>query len=259
MNKIADYNSLKDTFIIGRNPVSEGLKQIGKIEKVWIDKVIRGEFEKEIRHTCRKLGINLQVVPKEKLDYISRSKNHQGIVAQVSLLQYYDLNDIIQFTYEQGEQPFLLILDGVEDVRNFGALARSAHWFGVHGIVVPKRKSARINAIAVKSSAGALLKAKISKVDHLIRAIEELKEMGMIILGADMNGELIDQNKVDFIDKPTALIMGAEGYGLSSAVKEACHYLVAVDGAKQMESLNVSVAGGILMHQIFIERKRTEN
>lgn len=240
----------KDQFVIGRNPVLEGVQNGSNIEKVWIDKVIRGPFEKDLRFACRQRKIPLQVVPKDKLDYISRNKQNQGVVAQLSHLDYYEINDVVQQCYELGKSPFFLLLDGVEDVRNMGAIARSALWYGVHGLVVPLKGSARINAGAIKSSAGALLSIKVCKVDSLTNSIVELKEQGLQIVGADMLGTS-DITSVVNNEQGVALVMGAEGKGLSLAAKKLCDQIISIEGTQQIDSLNVSVAAGILLNDLY--------
>lgn len=241
---------IKDQYIMGRHPVIDALKNKEKIEKVWIDKAIRGPVEKEIRFLCRQEGIHLQVVPKEKLDYLVRRKNHQGVAAQIAHIIYYDMNDVVQWCYEQGEIAKILILDGVEDIRNIGAVSRSALWFGFHAIVVPSKGTARINAAAIKSSAGALLRIKVCKMNSIEKAIQQLKEQGIKVFAADANGDEAWESKVSK-DQGLALVLGAEGKGISSKTKEEADCIVSIDGSGKMESLNVSVAGGILMHRLF--------
>ncbi len=250
MDKNSVNIAVKDQFIVGRNPILDALKAKKNIEKVWIDKGIRGPFEKELRFLCREAEVQLQVVPKEKLDYISRIKAHQGVAAQISHIEYYDLDDVVQWCYEQGKAPFILMTEGIEDVRNFGALARTALWFGAHAMVVPLKGGARINAGAIKSSAGALLKLRVCKVASLSKAIQQLKGQGLNIIAADMNGTNDLANSID-INQGLALIMGSEGKGISSNTRKLVDHTVSIPGKEQMESLNVSVATGILMHDIY--------
>ncbi len=250
MDQHSSTQNIKDQFVIGRNPILDALKEKQNIEKVWIDKAIRGPFEKELRYLCREAEVQLQVVPKEKIDFISRIKGHQGVVAQISHIDYFDLDDVVQWCYEQGKTPFILMTEGIEDVRNIGALARTALWFGAHAIVVPFKGGARINAGAIKSSAGALLKLRVCKVSSLPKAIEQLKGQGLQIIAADMHGTNDLAKSID-INQGVGLIMGSEGKGISSNTRKLVDHTVSIPGAEQMESLNVSVATGILMHDIY--------
>ncbi len=245
-----DWENIKDHFVMGRHPVEEALKSDQRIEKIWIDKVIRGPFEREIRYACREKGIQLQVVPKEKLDYLVRRKAHQGIIALLSHVAYYNLDDVVQWYYEQGNVPKILVLENVEDIRNVGAIARSALWFGFETLVLPKKGAARINAAAIKSSAGALLTLKICKEESIANTIDSLKSQGLICLAADMDGQSLESLSLEK-GQGVCLVMGSEGKGISRSVSEKVDNIVSIPGSGKMESLNVSVAAGILMHSLF--------
>ncbi len=222
-----------------------------QLEKVWIDKITKGEFEKEIRNQTKDRDIPLQYIPREKLNSIAGKSNHQGVAAQLSLVQYHSVEDVLPHIYEQGETPAILILDGVEDVRNVGALARSAVWFGFHAIVVPLKKSARINSFAYKASAGAIKDVPICRVAGLQKTLEYLKNSGVKLVVADIDSE--DQPTSHF-SEPIALIMGSEGKGVTREVKALADGVVTIPGTGKVESLNVSVAGAILMHEIYKAR-----
>lgn len=239
-----------DTFVIGRHPIMDGLKDGVRFEKIWIDQGIRGPFEKELRYLCRQEQIPLQVVPKNKLDFICRNKSNQGVAGQISLISYQDIEEIIPWCYEQGKAPFILILDSVEDVRNLGAISRTALWFGIDAIVVPFKNTARINSGAIKSSAGALLKMKICKVQSISTTIGYLQQSGIKIFGADMEGS--DLNELEKMDiQGVALLMGSEAKGIHRDLKSHCDEILSIPGTGEMDSLNVSVATGILLHELY--------
>lgn len=242
-------HNYKDEFLIGRKPVSEALEKSQDIEKVWIEQSIRGEYEKEIRFACRSQGIPLITAPESKLNTLVRKSNHQGIVAQLSFVKYHKVADIIPFIFEKGEIPRIILLDGVEDVRNIGAIARSAHWFGFHAIVVPMKESARLNAFAMKASMGALPQMLICREKSMISAIETMQESGMKVFAGMMAGKTFTE--VD-LSGPVGIVLGSEEKGISKGVEKQCDDSIAIAGIQEnMESLNVSVAAGILMNEVF--------
>jgi len=243
------FNNYKDEFLLGRKPITEALQRDQKLEKVWIDRTIRGEFEKEIRHLCRQKDIPLITAPVGKLNELVKSSSHQGLVAQLSFVKYHKLESIIPFLYEQGKTPRILLLDGIEDVGNLGALARSALWFNFDAIVVPMKSSARMNGYAMKASMGALLEMMVCREKSILGAVEYLQASGVQVFAAAMDGNPIkDQN----FTGPIALVLGSEESGIHQAVEKLCDERISISGQKdKMESLNVSVAGAILMHEVF--------
>ena len=239
----------KDEFLIGRKPVSEALINGQALEKVWIEQSIRGEYEKEIRYACRSQGIPLITAPENKLNYLVNKSNHQGIVAQLSFVKYHKVADVVPFIFEKGEMPRIILLDGVEDVRNIGAIARSAHWFGFHAMVVPMKESARMNAFAMKASMGALPQMLICREKSMVSAITTMQSSGIQVVGATMAGETFAQAD---LSGPIGVVLGSEERGISTGVQKQCDELIAIPGIPEnMESLNVSVAAGIMMHEIF--------
>ncbi len=239
----------KDEFLIGRKPVSEALEKAQDIEKVWIEQSIRGDFEKEIRKSCRSLGIPLITAPESKLNNLVRKSNHQGIVAQLSFVKYHKVADIIPYIFENGEIPRIILLDGVEDVRNIGAIARSAHWFGFHALVVPMKESARLNAFAMKASMGALPQMLICREKSMITAIQTMQNSGLKVVAGMMNGKTFTEVE---LSGPIGIVLGSEENGVSNAVERQCDDTVAIGGIpNNIESLNVSVAAGILMNEVF--------
>ncbi|MBT8232998.1 MAG: 23S rRNA (guanosine(2251)-2'-O)-methyltransferase RlmB [Saprospiraceae bacterium] len=243
----------KDTLIIGRKPVLDALKGDTTIEKIWIDNSLRGDIEKEIRFLSKKHNIPLQYVPKQKLSSLTPKANHQGLVAQLSLVKYWSIEDIIPQLYEQGRTPAILVLDGIEDVRNIGALARTAVWFDMDAIVISLKKSAMINSFAYKSSAGAIKDIPICREPSLISAISFMKSSGLNIITADLGEDT--SNNINF-EEPIALVLGSEGKGPSKEIIKLSDAISCIQGSGRVESLNVSVAGAILMHQFYNKRKK---
>lgn len=241
----------KDTIIFGRKPIVDAINDGNSIEKVWIDSNLRGEIEKELRKITKIKQIPLQYVPKQKLNSLAPRANHQGLVAQMALVDYMSIDDIIPHLYENGIIPAVLVLDGIEDVRNVGALARSAVWFDFNAIVFGMKKSAMINAFAYKSSAGALKDILMCRVSNLLEAIQFMKSSGLQIITADISEE--SSKNINY-SEPIALVLGSEGSGPSKNIVNASDAIVTIPGSGKVESLNVSVAGAILMHSIYKKR-----
>ncbi len=239
--------------IYGRHPVIDAIQAGTSIDKLILQQGIRGDFEKEVRQLSKEHNIPVQVVPKERINKITRA-NHQGIVGYVSAIQYYMLEDVLPMLFEKEEAPLLLILDGITDVRNMGAIARSAEVLGAHALLVPKKGSAMIGPDAVKTSAGALTILPVCREHSLVKAVQYLKNSGLQVLASDLKAE----KKLADLDLtlPTALIVGSEGKGTSPAlIKEADqHFIIPQQG--QTDSLNVSVATGIMLYEVM--RQRTQ-
>jgi len=242
----------KDKLLVGRKPVIDTLESGVRIEKLWIDKELRGDFEKQIRQLARKSLVPLQYVPRKKLSMLSSNANHQGIVAQLAIVDYCTVEELLPLVFERGDIPFILVLDGVEDVRNFGALARSAVWFDCHGIVIPFKKSAMINSFAYKASAGAIKDIHICRESNLKKALEYMKASGLQVVCADSQASV--QPEAATFNEPIALVLGSEGEGISKDIMELADHTISIPGSGRVESLNVSVAGAVLMSQIFNSR-----
>ncbi len=237
--------------IYGRHPVVDVINSGKSIDKLILQQGLRGEFEKEIRSLSKMHNIPVQVVPKERLNKITRS-NHQGIIAFVSAIQYYLIEDVLPLLYEKEEAPLILVLDGVTDVRNMGAIARSAEVLGAHALVVPKKGSAMINADAVKTSAGALNILPVCRENSLVNTIEYLQNSGIQVLASDLKA----RKRLSNLDLtlPTAIIVGSEGKGTSPALIKAAneHFIIPQTG--KTDSLNVSVATGIILYEALRQR-----
>ncbi|PKP32978.1 MAG: 23S rRNA (guanosine(2251)-2'-O)-methyltransferase RlmB [Bacteroidetes bacterium HGW-Bacteroidetes-16] len=240
-------------FIYGAWPVMEALKASKEFEKVLIQHGLRNEVIKEVISELKHLDIPFQFVPIEKLNRVTR-KNHQGIIAYLSPVTFSRIEQVLPEIYEKGEDPFLLILDKITDVRNFGAILRTASCTGVHAVVVPVKGTALLNSDTVKSSAGAIYTLPICRSENLKDSIEYLKNSGLKILAATEKGEEVYYNEK--LTGPVALIMGSEGEGISPEYLKRSDLLVRIPMAGTIDSLNVSVAAGVLLYEIFRQRNQ---
>jgi 23S rRNA (guanosine2251-2'-O)-methyltransferase len=238
-------------FIVGRNPVLEALTEQIPIDKVLIQQGITGDFEKDLRKKCKDANVNLSTVPKERLNQYFRG-NHQGVLAFVSLIPYYKLEDVLPQAYEGERDPLFVLLDGVTDVRNFGAIARSCEAMGANAIVISKKGGALINEEAVKTSAGSLLRIPVCREASLVSALELLQDSGVSVYTASLESELsIEQ--CDF-KRPVAVVMGAEGKGVNPDLRLRIRNDFRIPQIGKTESLNVSVATGIILYEIQRQR-----
>lgn len=240
-------------FIYGAWPVMEALKASKEFEKVLIQHGLRNEVIKEVISELKHLDIPFQFVPIEKLNRVTR-KNHQGIIAYLSPVTFSRIEQLLPAIYEKGEDPFLLILDKITDVRNFGAILRTASCTGVHAVVIPVKGSALLNSDTVKSSAGAIYTLPICRSENLKDSIEYLKNSGLKILAATEKGEEVYYNEK--LTGPVALIMGSEGEGISPEYLKRSDLLVRIPMVGTIDSLNVSVAAGVLLYEIFRQRNQ---
>lgn len=237
--------------IFGRHPVEDAIRSGTPVDKVFIQEGIRGELEKTLRHLCKEHRIALQVIPKERLNHLVRG-NHQGVAAFLAAVQTYQLEDVVPGIFERGESPLILILEGVTDVRNFGAIARSAEVLGAHTIVIPTKNSAQINAEAVKASAGALLKIPVCRSHSLVKVVEYLKLSGIKILASDLRSNQTI-TKLD-LTMPLALVIGSEGEGISESLLRLADERFVIPQRGTVDSLNVSVATGIMLYEVVRQR-----
>lgn len=236
----------------GRNSILEVLRSGRDIEKIM---VARGNVEgtiKRIVAMAAEKGVVIQEVSRQKLDEISQTKNHQGVIAIVSAHNYVEVDDILAVAKERQEDPFLLLLDGITDPHNLGAILRTAECAGVHGVVIPKRRSVGLNATVGKTSAGALEYMPVARVTNIVKTMEYLKKQGLWIACADMKGlDHFDTNMKGAL----ALVIGSEGDGVSRLVKENCDFTVSIPMYGKISSLNASVAAGLLMYEVVRQRK----
>jgi 23S rRNA (guanosine2251-2'-O)-methyltransferase len=243
--------------IYGHHPVVEAIRSGQPVEKVFFQQGVRGETEKEIRHLTKEYDIPLQVVPKEKLNKMTKQA-HQGVAAYLSIVAYQSLEEIVPFIYEQGETPLLLLLDGITDVRNFGALCRSAEVMGAHAVVIAQNNAAPANDEAMKASAGALARVRLCRVRSMFSAVDFLKESGLQIVTTALTDRSIPVYEADFT-APTAIIMGSEGEGVHPKLQKMSDLIVKIPQATDFDSLNVSVAGGVVLYEVLRQRSIGSN
>ncbi|MCG3085539.1 23S rRNA (guanosine(2251)-2'-O)-methyltransferase RlmB [Anoxybacillus sp. LAT_35] len=237
--------------IIGKNPVLEALKSGREMNKIWIaEGSQRGQMQSIIQ-LAKEMGITVQYVPKKKMDQLSDG-NHQGVIAQVAAYRYYDIDDLFKKAEEQGEVPFFIILDELEDPHNLGSIMRTADAVGAHGIIIPKRRSVSLTATVAKASTGAIEYVPVARVTNLARTVDELKERGVWIFGTDAKGTQ-DYRQLDGVI-PLALIIGSEGKGISRLLRDKCDVLVRLPMIGHVTSLNASVAASLLMYEVYRKR-----
>lgn len=239
-----------ENIIIGRNPVMEALKSGREIEKLQIAKDAEGSIRKIIGMAKDK-SIPYQFVEKIALDRIAEGRAHQGVVASVSTFAYCDPEDILAIARQKGEDPFVIILDGIEDPHNLGAIMRTADGAGAHGIIIPKRRAAGITDVVAKAAAGAVEYVPVARVSNIAQTIDKLKEMGVWIGACDMDGT--EYNKAN-LKGSLALVIGAEGQGIGRLVKEKCDFALSIPMAGRISSLNASNAAAILMYEVRRQR-----
>ncbi len=232
--------------VAGRNPVMDLLASNDQVDKLFVQSKLKGENLSQIKRKAHALGIPINLVPKIKLDKLFNG-SHQGVIAIKSLIKYYDYNDIIQHSFEKGLNPLFVLLDGITDVRNFGAIARTALGMNVDAIIIMSKHSAPINADAIKTSAGALNKLPICRVNSTAQALEDFKLNGFNIVGIDVAGK----GSIDACQKgiPTVIVMGAEDKGIRKENLDLCDEVFSIPISKQMESYNVSVAMGMVLYE----------
>ena len=243
-----------DNLIIGRNAVIELLKSNREIENVLIAKGDREGSINKILSMCREKGIIVKNVDRKKLDFMCGNANHQGVVANVPAHSYSTVDEILALAEERGEEPFIIICDEIEDSHNLGAIIRSAEACGAHGIIIPKRRNVGLNFIVAKTSCGALEYMKVARVGNLASTIDDLKKKNIWVYCADMDGQ--PWSKTDF-SGGCALVVGNEGKGVGRLIKEKCDVTVSLPMLGKVNSLNASVAAGILMYEI--ARQRLDN
>lgn len=243
---------MNENQVEGRNAVLEVLRSGRDMEKLM---VLKGSLEGTVRQIIAmadEKGIVIQEISRQKMDELSQTKNHQGIIALVSAHEYVEVDDILAIARQKGEHPFVLLLDGITDPHNLGAILRTAECAGVHGVVIPKRRSVGLNATVGKTSAGAIEYIPVARVTNMVRTIEQLKKEGLWVACADMGGlDHFDSN----MKGPLALVIGSEGDGVSRLAKEKCDFTVAIPMYGKISSLNASVAAGLLMYEVVRQRK----
>ncbi len=241
----------KELTIEGRNAVIEAFRSGKTIDKVYLQDGCHDGPLNTISREARKKDTIVQYVSKERLDQMSRTGKHQGVIAMAAAYEYAAVEDILQAAKDKGEPPFIIILDNIEDPHNLGAIIRTANLSGAHGIIIPKRRAAGLTAAVARTSAGAIHYTPVAKVTNISSTIEELKKEGLWFVCADMDGEIMYQ--LD-LKGPIGLVIGNEGEGVSRLVKEKCDFTAAIPMKGDIDSLNASVAAGVLAYEIVRQR-----
>ncbi len=240
-----------DSLVIGRNAVLELLKSGREVENVLIAKGEREGSINRIAALCKEKKIVIKNVDRRKLDSLCAGGNHQGVAANVPAHEYSSIEDILAFAEGKGEAPFIIICDEIEDSHNLGAIIRTAEACGAHGIIIPKRRNVGLNFIVSKTSCGALEYMRVARVTNLASTIDELKKKNIWVYAADMDGQRWD--KTDY-SGGAALVVGSEGNGVGRLIKEKCDVTVSLPMLGKVNSLNASVAAGIIMYEIARQR-----
>lgn len=240
-------------FIFGMHPVMEAIKGGRQLDRVLVRQGLRGAQYHELMLLINEFGVPWQVVPLEKLDYITR-KNHQGVIAWLSAIEFQNIETILPRIFEEGHDPLFLMLDSVSDVRNFGAVVRSALCFGAHAVIIPEKNSARISADAVKASAGALSTFPVCRVKSLGRSLIYLKESGLKAIAATEKAE--KRLSQSTLTRPAVIILGSEDKGISRELLELSDEQVSIPITGTIGSLNVSVSAGIILYEAIRQRSK---
>ena len=237
--------------IEGRNAVLEAFRSGKTIDKLYVLDGCQDGPIKTITREARKYDTIIQYVTKERLDQLSETKKHQGVIAKAAAYEYSTVDDILKKAEEKGEPPFIILLDGIEDPHNLGAIIRTANLAGAHGVIIPKRRAVGLTAIVAKTSAGALNYTPVAKVTNLSATMKELKDKGLWFVCADMGGEVMYRQN---LTGPIGLVIGNEGEGVSKLVKENCDFITSIPMQGDIDSLNASVAAGVLAFEIVRQR-----
>ncbi len=244
------YTELK---IEGRNPVIEAFRSGRTIDKIYVLDGCQDGPVKTITREARKQKTIINYVTKERLDQLSETQHHQGVIAVAAAYDYATVDDILNKAKEKGEAPFIFILDGIEDPHNLGAIIRTANLAGAHGVIIPKNRAVGLTATVAKTSAGALNYTPVAKVTNLGQTMENLKKEGIWFVCAAMDGEVMYRQN---LTGPIGLVIGNEGEGVSRLVREKCDFTASIPMKGDIDSLNASVAAGILAYEIVRQRMK---
>ena len=241
-----------EEFIIeGRNAVLEAFRAGKTIDKLYVQEGIKDGPVQSIIREAKKQDTIVNFVSRERLIQMSQEGRHQGVIAHAAAYEYAEVEDILKAAEEKGEPPFIFLLDGIEDPHNLGAIIRTANLAGANGVIIPKRRASGLTAVVAKTSAGALNYTPVAKVTNLAATIEELKEKGLWFVCADMNGELMYRLN---LKGPIGLVIGSEGDGVGRLVREKCDMVASIPMKGDIDSLNASVAAGVLAYEIVRQR-----
>lgn len=246
-----ETSEIRNDLIIGRNAVSEALRSGRAMDTLLVAKGEKNGSVGRIIAQCRDNSVVIKEVDRKKLDLICSGAAHQGVAAYAAVHEYASVEDIFRLAEERGEKPFLIICDELEDPHNLGAILRTAEATGVHGVIIPKRRNASLSYTVGKASAGAVEYVPVARVSNVAQTMDELKEKGVWFYGADMDGQ--SWCETDY-DGAVGLVIGSEGKGISRLVKEKCDFIVSLPMKGKINSLNASVAAGVLMYEVTRQR-----
>ena len=253
-DRFAD-NEEESLVICGRNAVLEAFRSGKTIDRLYVQEGVADGTLQSILRTAKKTDAIINFVNKERLNKYAEGDKHQGVVAMAAAYNYAEVEDILNAAKEKGEPPFIIVLDDIEDPHNLGAIIRTANQAGAHGVIIPKRHAVGLTATVARTSAGAINYTPVAKVTNISRTIEELKEKGIWFACADMSGELMYNCN---LTGAIGLVIGSEGNGVSRLVKEKCDFVVKIPMFGQIDSLNASVAAGVLSYEIVRQRMNTK-
>ena len=243
--------NVNESIIEGRNAVMEAFRSGKPVDKLYVLDGCQDGAVRSIIREARKHDTILNFVEKDRLNQLSETGKHQGVIASVAAYEYAEVEDMLKLAEEKGEDPFLIILDNIEDPHNLGAIIRTAEAAGAHGVIIPKRRSASLNATVFKTSAGAASWLPVARVSNLAATIDMLKENGVWIYGTDGEGQSYTEVK---LTGSIGLIVGSEGFGMGRLIKDKCDFLLSLPMAGKVNSLNASVAAGIFMYEAVRQR-----
>lgn len=241
----------KSSLVIGREALLTALNEGVQLDRIYLEPKVTGEVISRIKQLAAKNGVPVNYVPRAKLDGFNIT-GHEGVVAQIAKVQYHNLQDLISFVVENGEAPLFLVLDGITDIRNIGGIARTAYCTGVHGIIIPDKGVGALNEDAILTSAGALEKIPVCRVSSLMKTVDELHANGIRVFASEMKAEK-NIADADFTG-PCAIVMGSEEKGIYPALLKICDEKIKIPMAGDFESLNVSVATGIILYEAMKQR-----
>jgi 23S rRNA (guanosine2251-2'-O)-methyltransferase len=243
---------MNNDIVIGRNTVLEALRSGRDINKILIAEGAQKGSIGQVISLAKKERIQVQYVPKKKIDSLAEGDSHQGVLAYVAAYDYADIEDIFNLASERNEDPFFLVLDEIEDPHNLGSILRTADASGAHGVIIPKRRAVGLTSAVAKSSTGAIEYIPVVRVTNIARTIEDLKGRGVWFVATDAKGDQ-DYTQARY-DMPIGLVIGSEGKGIGRLVKEKCDFLVSLPMKGKVTSLNASVAAGLLMYEVYRQR-----
>ena len=235
----------------GRHSVEEALKAGLALERLLLQRDMAPAQLEALKALARQASLRFVLLEKAEMDKLSARGRHQGIMAEMKAYAYASVSEILKTAREKGEDPFLILLDGIEDPHNLGAIIRTAHQAGAHGVIIPKNRSAGVNATVARVSAGALAYLPVAQVTNLSRTMEELKKEGLWFGCADMDGQVVYRQN---LKGPLGLVIGSEGAGVSAGVKKHCDFVLSIPMSGKIDSLNASVAAGVLMYEVVRQR-----